>query len=381
MAPTKRDYYEILGIQKGASKDEIKKAYRKQAFEYHPDRNKSHDATEKFKEISEAYAVLSDDQKRSQYDQYGHAGFDRMYSTEDIFRSANFDDFEDIFGGSGRNPFGDIFGSFFGTGSGRGSRRREFGADLETEVEVSLEDAAKGLKKEIAIYRTTVCSRCKGSRAEPGSKSATCDQCRGSGQVQQGRRLGPMQFFTVTTCPKCRGEGTVLEKPCKECAGSGRVRDKEHIKVNIPGGIENGMRIRLEGLGEYGRDGPGDLYVSVYVQKHKFFERKGDELWMEIPIPFSLAALGGKIEVPTLLGNVKLNIPPGTQPSTVFKLKEEGMPNIRTGRKGDEMVRVTVEVPKKMGKKQKELIEEFAKESGDDKKKGFWENMFGLFLF
>jgi len=380
MAPTKRDYYDILGISKGASKDEIKKAYRKLAFEYHPDRNKSHDATEKFKEISEAYAVLSDDQKRSQYDQYGHAGFDRMYSTEDIFRSANFEDFEDLFGGSGRSPFGDIFGSFFGSGLGRGSRRREFGADLETDVEIPLEDAAKGLKKELSIYRTAVCSRCKGSRAEPGSKTSTCNQCRGTGQVQQGRRLGPMQFFTVTTCPKCKGEGSVLEKPCKECAGSGRVRDKEHIKVNIPAGIENGMRIRLEGLGEYGRDGPGDLYVSVYVQQHKLFERKGDELWIEIPIPFSLAALGGKIEVPALFGTVKLSIPPGTQPSTIFKLKEEGMPNIRTGRKGDEMVRVTVEVPKKMSKKQKELIEEFAKESGDDKKKGFWETMFGFFF-
>jgi len=380
MAPTKRDYYEILGVPKGAGKDEIKKAYRKLAFEYHPDRNKSADAGEKFKEVSEAYAVLSDDAKRSQYDQYGHAGFDRMYTQEDIFRSANFDDFEDMFKEFGfGSPFANMFGSFFGGGFGRGGRRRDFGADLETELEVSLEEAAKGLKREISIYRTDVCPRCNGSRAEPGSSASACDQCRGAGQVQHGRRAGPMTFYTVTTCPKCKGEGTLLEKPCRDCGGSGRVREKEHIKVSIPAGIESGMRIRLEGLGEYGRDGPGDLYVQVYVKPHKFFERRGGELWLEAPIPFSVAALGGRIDVPTLFGTVKLHIPPGTQPQTVFRLKGEGLPDMRTGRKGDEMVRVTVEVPKKLTPKQKGLIEELAKESGDGKKKGFWELFKGIF--
>jgi len=379
----KRDYYEILGVPKDAGKDEIKKAYRKLALDYHPDRNKEKGATEKFKEISEAYAVLSDDQKRTQYNQYGHSGFDKMYSQEDIFRSAHFEDFDDMFrnSGFGRNPFEDIFGSFFGSGFGRGGRRREFGADLETEMEIPLEDAAKGVKKEISLYRMTVCTHCRGSRAEPGSRSSVCDTCRGSGQVQQGRRAGPMTFYSVTTCPKCKGEGQIIEKPCKECGGSGRTREKEHIKVNIPPGIESGMRIRLEGLGEYGRDGPGDLYVSVYVTKHKYLERKGDDLWLDVPISFSLAALGGKIEVPTLFGRAKLEIPQGTQPHTVIRLKEEGMPDLRNGRKGDEMVRVLVEVPKELTKKQKELLEEFAKESGDDKKKGFWENMFRCLFF
>lgn len=382
---TKRDYYEILGVPKQASKSDIKKSYRKLALKYHPDRNKESDAAEKFKEVSEAYAVLSDEKKRQQYDQYGHAGFDRMYSQEDIFRGANFRDFQDIFGnmgfgGRGRNPFEDLFGSFFGSGFGRGGRQRDFGADLEYETEISLEDAAKGVKKEISIYRTVVCSKCKGTRAEPGSKTTTCSTCKGSGQVQQARRMGPMAFHTITTCPKCKGEGNIIEKPCKECAGSGRTREKEHIKVNIPPGIESGMRIRLEGLGEYGRDGPGDLFVSVYISPHKYFKRAGDDLLLEVPIPFTTAALGDKIEVPTLFGKAKLTIPPGTQSHTVFKLNGEGMPNIRTRGKGDQMVRVTVKVPEKLTKKQKEVLKEFEKESGDEKS-GFWDKMFRSFFF
>lgn len=376
MAPTKRDYYEILGVPKNAGKEDIKKAYRKLAFELHPDRNKSADAAGKFKEMSEAYAVLSDDAKRSQYDQYGHAGFDRMYTQEDIFRSADFGDFEDIFrefGFGGRSPFGSAFSSFFSRGFSRG-RRREFGADLETEMEISLEEAAGGVKKEAAIYRTKECSHCGGSGTEPGSKVSTCDQCRGSGQVQHGRRMGAMSFFTVTTCSKCKGEGMMVSNPCKDCGSSGRVREKEHIKVTIPAGIDSGMRIRLEGLGEYGRDGAGNLYVLVYVKQHKLFERRGNDLWLDAPVSFSMASLGGKMDVPTLSGHVKLHIPAGTQPGTVFRLKGEGMPDMRTGRKGDEMVRITVEVPKKLTQKQKELLEQFAKESGDTKKKGFWES-------
>jgi molecular chaperone DnaJ len=384
MAPEKRDYYEILGVPRNASKDDIKKAYRKLAFELHPDRNKSADAAAKFKEMSEAYAVLSDDNKRSQYDQYGHAGFDRMYTNEDIFRGADFSDFGDMedilrnFGFGGSSPFGNSpFSSVFG---GRRGRRREFGSDLEAELSISLEDAANGAKEEVEMYRTKECGRCEGSGAEPGSKASTCDQCRGSGQVQQGRRMGGMSFFTVTTCPKCRGEGTIIGNPCKDCAGSGRVREKEHIKVTIPAGIENGMRIRLEGLGEYGRDGPGDLYVLVRVKPHKFLRRNGDELWLDAPVSFSMATLGGKMDVPMLSGHVKLSIPPGTQPGTVFRLKGEGMPDIRSGRKGDGMVRISVEVPKKLTPKQKELLEQFAKESGESKKKGFWENVFkGVF--
>lgn len=380
--PTKRDYYDILGVPKSASKGDIKKGYRKLAMKYHPDRNKEKDAAERFKEVSEAYAVLSDDKKRSQYDQFGHEGFDRMYSQEDIFRSAHFEDFADIFGnfGSrGRSPFEDLFGSFFGSGFGRGGRRREFGADLEFETEISLEDAAKGIKKDVSVYRTVVCSRCKGNRAEPGSKTTTCSQCRGSGQVQQARRMGPMAFHTITTCPKCHGEGTKIDKPCKDCAGSGRIREKEHIKVNIPAGIESGMRIRLEGLGEYGRDGPGDLYVHVYVKPHKYFKRDGENLWLDVPISFSTAALGDKIDVPSLFGKAKLTIPAGTQSHTIFKLKGEGLKNMRMGGKGDEMVRVIVKVPEKLTKKQKDLLKGLAKESGDEEK-GFWDKMFRTFL-
>jgi len=381
---TKRDYYDVLGIQKDASKSDIKKAYRKLAMKYHPDKNKESDASDKFKEVSEAYAVLSDDGKRQQYDQYGHAGFDRMYSQEDIFRGANFRDFQDIFGnmgsgGRGRSPFEDLFGSFFGSGFGQGGRSRDFGADLEFETEISLEEAAQGVKKDVSVYRTAVCKRCKGARAEPGSKTTTCDTCRGSGQVQQARRMGPMAFHTITTCPKCHGEGNIIDKPCKDCAGSGRVREKEHIKVNIPPGIESGMRIRLEGLGEYGKDGSGDLYVSVYVKPHKYFQRAGDDLLLEVPIPFTTAALGDKIEVPTLFGKAKLTIPSGTQSHTIFKLNGEGLPNVRTRRNGDELVRVVVEVPKDLSSKQKELLKEFAKESGHDKP-GFWDKMFRSFL-
>ncbi len=382
MAPAKRDYYEILGVPKNASKDDIKKAYRKLAFELHPDRNKSADAGAKFKEMSEAYAVLSDENKRSQYDQYGHAGFDRMYTNEDIFRGADFSDFGDLedilrnFGFGSRSPFGSGFGSF----SGRGGRRREFGADLEAESSITLEEAASGVKQEVEMYRTKECGRCEGGGAEPGSRASTCDQCRGNGQVQQGRRMGGMSFFTVTTCPKCRGEGSVISNPCRGCGGSGRVREKEHIKITIPAGIESGMRIRLEGLGEYGRDGQGDLYVLVRVKPHKFFERKGDELWLDAPVQFGMAALGGKMDVPTLAGHVKLSIPAGTQPGTVFRLKGEGMLDMRNGKKGDEMVRVTVDVPKKLTQKQKELLEQFAKESGDKKKKGFFENVFKGFF-
>lgn len=246
----KRDYYEILGLQKGAGRDEIKSAYRKLAMKYHPDRNNEPGAENKFKEISEAYAVLSDDSKRAQYDQYGHAGFDQMYSTEDIFKGANFRDFEDLFRTFGfRSPFNDMFSAMFGGSFGGRRRRGEVGADLETSVEITLEEVAKGAKKELSYHRSKECPRCHGEKSEPGSSKSTCDACRGRGQVQHQRRAGPMAFYTVTTCGKCGGEGTVVEKPCMECNGSGKKSDKEHIKVDIPAGIEDGMRLHLEGLG------------------------------------------------------------------------------------------------------------------------------------
>lgn len=370
---TKKDYYEILGLKKDASKDEIKKAYRKLALEFHPDRNKDKDAEARFKEISEAYAVLSDDNKRAQYDQYGHAGFDQMYSREDIFRNADFSDFEDLFSGFGfgGDPFGGLFGQMFGFRPGRGGRRREYGANLETVVEISLEEAAKGLKKDLSYNRTKACSKCGGSGSEPGSERRRCDACNGKGQVQQTRRAGPMAFYSVTTCGRCRGEGTVVENPCNGCSGSGKVSANEHIKVSIPPGVHNGMRLRLEELGEYGHDGPGDLFVRIYVKPHQLFERRGDDLFLEAPLGFAKAALGGDIEVPTLFGKAKLHIPAGTASHTIFSMKGEGMPRFGGSGKGDELVRVVIDVPKKLSRRQKELLEEYEKED-KGKKKGFF---------
>ncbi len=365
---TKRDYYEILGVSKNASGADIKKAYRKLAMKYHPDRNKESGAAERFKEISEAYAVLSNENKRAQYDQYGHAGFDQMYSQEDIFRTADFSDFQDLFRGFGFEPFGGMFSSMFGS-MFRGAARGDYGADLEVQVEITLEDAAKGMKADLSYNRTTACSKCKGSGAEPGSGRVTCDMCSGRGQVKQARRAGPMAFYTVTTCQKCRGEGQTVEKPCKKCGGSGKASSKEHIKADIPAGIHSGMRLRLEGLGEYGKDAPGDLYVRVYVKEHDRFRRRGDDLSIDVPITFPRAALGGKVKVPTLFGEANLKIPSGTQSHTIFRLKDEGMPRLDKSGKGDELVRVMIDVPKKLTKKQKELLKEFEGE----KKKGFFD--------
>jgi molecular chaperone DnaJ len=375
----KRDYYEVLGVPKTAGADQIKQAYRKLALEFHPDRNKSPQATEKFKEISEAYAVLSDQNKRAQYDQYGHAGFDQMYSREDIFRSADFSDFEDVFESFGFSggPFGSIFGSAFsGSGFGGrrgGGRRREYGSDLQADISITLEEAAKGAKKEIDYYHSKACKKCQGSGAESGSSRKTCQSCGGRGQVQQARRMGPMQFYTVTTCPKCHGEGSNLEKPCRVCNGSGNTREHEHINVNIPPGIQSGMRLRLEDLGEFGRDGPGDLYVQVIVKKHERFERKDDDLWIDVPISFSNAALGGDIMIRTLFGEDKLHIPAGTQSHTVFRMRGEGMPKIGKNGKGDMMVRVILDVPKKLTGKQKEILQQFDNEG---EKKGGWLGVF-----
>jgi molecular chaperone DnaJ len=376
---TKRDYYDVLGIPKGASMDQIKQAYRKLALQYHPDRNKAPDAAERFKEISEAYAVLSDEKKREQYDQYGHAGFDQMYTQEDIFRSADFTDFEDVFRSFGMDPFGGFGGGMFqgmfgGMGGRRSGRMREYGADLETAVEITLEEAAKGVKKDVSYHRSKACTRCNGSGSEPGSSRKTCPACNGRGQVQQARRAGPMAFYTVTTCGKCRGEGSIVEKPCKSCGGSGKASSNEHIKVNIPPGVQSGMRLHLEGLGEYGRDGPGGLFVRVYVKQHSLFERRNDDLHTDARISFARAALGGEIEVPTLSGNAKLHIPAGTESHTVFRLKGEGMPRLGRGGKGDEMVRVLIDVPKKLSQQQRKLLEELDGENKEEKKKG----LFGL---
>ena len=363
-----KDYYEILGVAKNASASEIKDSYRKLAMKYHPDRNKDPAAAEKFKDISEAYAVLSDEKKRAQYDQYGHMGFDRMYSQEDIFRGADFSGFEDLFGDMEfGGPFGGVFSSLFGNFRGQG-RRGEYGANLEAGLEITLEEAATGAKKDLSYHRGKACPRCHGEGSEPGSQRRVCQACNGRGQVQQTRRAGPMSFYSVSTCRKCRGEGSVVESSCKECAGDGKTTSNEHLKVNIPPGIHSGMRLRLDDMGEYGRDGNGDLFVRVFVRDHPRFSRDGDDLRLDVPVSFSTAAIGRDIEIPTLFGKEGLHVPGGTESHTVFRLRGQGMPRLGGRGKGDLLVRLVIEVPKKLTRKQKELLKEFDSESG--KKKG-----------
>ncbi|VVC01775.1 Chaperone protein DnaJ [uncultured archaeon] len=351
-----KNYYAVLGLEKGANEEQIKKAYRRLALLYHPDRNRDADAEEKFKEISEAYAVLSDDQKRAQYDQYGHAGFDQRYSQEDIFRNANFADFEDIFGGMGfgSDPF-DLFG--FGS---RGPRR---GADLQATVEITLEEAAKGVKREFEFAKMKKCSTCRGSGGAPGAGIRTCPQCGGAGRVRITRRLGPMHFQTIEACNRCGGAGRRYDRACPDCGGSGMKRQKEKITIDIPPGAFDNMRMKFEEGGEYSAAGYGDLYVDVHVKRHQLFEREGDDLITELSIPFTVATLGRETEVQTLLsGKKKINVPAGTQPDDVITVRGEGVPRLQRGGKGDLLIRVKVGIPKKINKKQKELLEEFEKE-------------------
>ncbi|MDD5337125.1 MAG: molecular chaperone DnaJ [Candidatus ainarchaeum sp.] len=351
----KRDYYEVLGVSRSASKEEIKKTYRELALKYHPDRNKSTGAEEKFKEVSEAYAVLSNDEKREQYDQLGHAGFDQSFSREDIFRNADFSDFADLFRQFG---FGFENSPFFSSGRRRG--RAQYGEDLETEVEVTLEEAARGTRREIRLGRRALCPKCSGSGAEPGFGFRTCQKCNGRGQVVQTQRLGPMAFRSVSTCNACGGEGRIVEKQCRNCGGKGTVQKEEKLGVDIPPGIDDGMRVRLEGQGEQERGGSGDLYIHVHVLPHKIFERRGDDLYTEVPVSFAQAALGTRIDVPTIGGKgAKLDVPSGTASHTVFRMRGEGMPDVRSGRRGDELVRVVIQVPRKVSQKQKELLQQF----------------------
>ena len=369
----KRDYYEILGVKKSASKDEIKDAYRALALKYHPDRNKDAGAEDRFKEISEAYAVLSDDEKRATYDQYGHSGFDQRYSQEDIFRNANFEDLfrEFGFGGMGGSPLDDLFSSaFFGS---RGRRGRGRGADLRYDLHISLEEAASGMEKELSYRHNKRCERCKGNGAEPGSKISACQKCGGRGQVQVVKRLGAFGSFTsVTTCPACAGNGSRPEKVCQECNGSGSQITNEKISVDIPAGVDTGSQLRLAGLGERGPGSNGDLYVFVTVKEHPVFRREEDDIYLESPVSFSQAALGAEIEVPTLTGKANLQIPPGTQTNTVLRMRGEGMPRVHGRGKGDQLVRVIVRTPTNLSEKQKKLLSDL----GDTPKKGFFDGMF-----
>lgn len=354
-----KDYYEILGVNKNASDDEIKKAFRASALKYHPDRNPGDKgAEEKFKEINEAYQVLSDPQKRSQYDQFGTADFNGQGGF-DFSNYEGFGGFSDI--------FGDIF-DFFGGGGRKQSAGPKRGVDLEYNLELTFEEAAFGVKKDVDIYRNETCTTCSGSGAKPGTSPVTCDKCNGTGQVKVQRNTPFGSFVSVTTCDKCHGEGRVIETPCPECQGRGKVRKKRVISINIPAGVDNGNTIPLRGEGEPGvMGGPsGDLYIHIRVKPHKIFKRQGYDIICDLPISFIRAALGGEIVIPTLEGNAKEVIQEGTQPGTVIKLKSKGIPKLRGNGRGDLYAKINIEIPKKLNENQKELLKKLAEEFGED---------------
>ena len=357
---TKKDYYDVLGVNKDSDKRDIKKAYRKLALKYHPDKNPSKDAEEKFKEISEAYAVLSDDEKRQMYDQYGHAGIDQQYTSEDIFRNA---DFGDIFRGMGFD-FQDIFNQFFGGGGGYPrSRRQQRGADLRYDTEISLEDAYHGLDKEIRIPRTESCDICKGTGAKPGTKPETCSQCGGRGQVRQSRRTAFGMFTQVTACPQCHGQGVIIKERCKKCKGSGRIQVTRDISIHIPKGVIDGSQLRLAREGESGPGGTGDLYVVIHVKPHSDFKRRGADVYRIQSISFTEAALGAKKDIKTIDGSeVSLKIPEGTQHGTILRLKNKGMPVMQSSRYGDMYVEIHIKTPTKLTRSSKKLLKQLEQE-------------------
>ncbi len=368
---TKRDYYEILGVDKKASSEDIKTTYRKLAMQYHPDRNKAPDAEEKFKEISEAYAVLSDQNKRQQYDQFGHAGIDMRYSQEDIFRGAA-PDIEDILRDFGRGGFGggferggSIFDVFFGGGGRREGPSR--GSDILYELAIDFEEAAAGKKVELEVPRTETCDVCHGSGAKPGTAPKTCPTCHGSGQVSRTQNTPFGRFMTTSTCQTCRGNGEVIDAPCTACHGSGRVQRRRKLEVKIPPGVDTGSRLRVPGEGEAGEKGgpSGDLYVEIYVKPHSIFTRQENDIIMEVTVSFTQAALGDEIVVPTLDGKAEMKIPPGTQNGHVFRLRGKGFPSLHMSGRGDQLVKIKVDVPTKLTERQKQLLKEFAGISGE----------------
>jgi molecular chaperone DnaJ len=366
----KRDYYDVLGVPKNATKDQIKDAYRNLAMQYHPDRNKSPEAEEKFKEISEAYAVLSDDQKRNQYDTMGKVDFGQQYSQEDIFRGTDFDSIFRDFG------FGDIFETMFGGGfRGRSGDRR--GNDLAYELEVTLEEAFKGAEKEIEVPRIEKCDVCGGTGSAPGTAPKTCQRCGGSGQLRVVQNIGFGRFVQVGVCPNCKGKGTVVDKPCSECRGTGVVRRKRLIKVKIPPGVDEGSQLRLKGEGEASQNGglTGDLFVVIRMAHHSYFEREGEDLYYDLNVGFPQAALGADVSVPTLEGQLSVTVPPGTQPRQVLRIKGKGMPKPGGFGRGNLLIRVNVEVPTKISQRQRQLLEELAKDMGQDVK----PSKFGFF--
>ncbi|MBQ9803177.1 MAG: molecular chaperone DnaJ [Clostridia bacterium] len=371
----KRDYYEVLGVEKGADEATIKKAYRSLAKKYHPDMNPDDKEAEvKFKEVNEAYDVLSDADKRAKYDQYGHAAFDPAAGGAG-----------GGFGGFG--DFGDIFSSFFGGGFGGfgGGTQRNGpmrGDDIGARVSVTFEVAAFGVKKEISYNRVCRCPDCAGSGAAKGSSAETCGKCRGSGQMRVMQRLGGMQFQSTTTCDSCRGKGKIIKTPCNNCRGMGFIRITKKLEVSIPAGIDDGERIALRGQGNDGRNGgsAGDLILQVTVKPHPIFERDGYQIFCEVPLPVTDAILGAEIEIPTLEGNVKYTIPEGTQPGTTFTVKGQGIPYINNKtRRGDLIFRVNVEIPRGLTDKQREQVRAFAENCNENnygKKSGFFKRIF-----
>ena len=367
----KRDYYEVLGLQKGASEADIKKAFRKMALKYHPDKNPGDKtAEEKFKEVNEAYSILSDPEKKKLYDQFGHAGVDP---------NAGFGGAGGGFGGFGGSyddifdMFGNMFGGGFGGFGGRAQRNGPMkGRDLQKAMTITFEEAAFGVKKDIQVNKHVECSTCHGTGAAPGTSKQQCPKCGGSGQIHTTQRTPFGQFSNVSTCDRCGGTGEIIETPCPDCNGSGHIRKNVKINVNIPAGVDNDSIIPLRGQGEPGVNGgpAGDLYIVISVKPHKMFKRKGSDLQLEIPISFEQAALGAEIIVPTLEEKIKYKVPAGTQPGTKFRIKGKGVPNVRNGRKGDLYIKVNLEVPTKLNAEQKKAVEDMSKKLDEKCYKG-----------
>ena len=364
MAEQKRDYYEVLGVSRGASEDEIKKAYKKMARKYHPDLNPGDKtAEEKFKEVNEAYEVLSDADKKARYDQYGHAGVDPNFGAGGF--GGGFDgsfDFGDL---------GDIFGSFFGGGFGGGRRTNpnapQRGESIRMSIAISFEEAAFGCEKAVTVERYETCDTCHGNGCAPGTSPEVCPDCHGTGTVQVRRQTPMGVFATSSPCPKCGGKGRIIHQPCKDCRGSGMVRKKKPIQASIPAGIDNGQTISIRGQGNAGKNGgpAGDLLITITVRPHELFRREGTSVLCEAPITFTQAVLGAELEIPTIDGKVKYTLPEGTQSGTTFRLKGKGIPSINGRGRGDQYVTVYIETPKNLNKEQKEALKKFAETMGE----------------
>jgi len=371
MPTKKRDYYEVLGVGSNASEEEVKRAYRKLAVKFHPDKNPDDPhAEEKFKELGEAYDVLMDPDKRAAYDRFGHAAFAQGAGVGRGFHDP-FEIFREVFGGGGFG--GGIFETFFG-GTGARSEDRQRGSDLRYDMQIELEEAAFGVEKEIEIEKLDTCAKCHGSGSEQGSRTIRCPTCDGRGQVISARGF----FHVSQNCPRCRGAGEIIEKPCPKCHGEGRVEKPSRVKLKIPAGIREGARLRSSHNGEAGVRGapPGDLYVVIHIKEHKIFQREGDNLYCEVPIPFTTAALGSEVPVPTLEGKAHLKLPAGTQSGQVFRLRGKGIINVNGRDRGDLLARLIVEVPSHLNAEQRRKLEEFAALCGEENtplRKSFFE--------